>query len=77
MKLSILCFGQVAAITGNTLQVEEEVATSDELLQVLQNRFPALQSLKYSIAIDKKLVQGNTPLTNGSTVAILPPFSGG
>jgi sulfur-carrier protein len=33
--------------------------------------------IKYSIAVNKQVIQNNTTLNPDDTVALLPPFSGG
>lgn len=50
---------------------------SDELLKALNNKFPFLAELKFSLAVDKQLVQDNIPLKGNEEIALLPPFSGG
>ena len=77
MKINLLFFGQVADITGKTAWKISGVKNTADLNQRLAENFPSLQSIKYSIAVNKKVVQENTELNNEDTVAILPPFSGG
>jgi len=33
--------------------------------------------MKYALALNKKLVQSKTEIEGNSTIAIMPPFSGG
>lgn len=77
MKTNILAFGQIATITGNSFSVDGEFADTERLQQWLQQEYPQLQHVKFSIALDKKIVNENTPLYNDTTIALLPPFSGG
>jgi molybdopterin converting factor small subunit len=53
------------------------VNNTRELNEKLIEIYPALQTIKYSIALNRKIVRENTELKNEDTVAILPPFSGG
>jgi molybdopterin converting factor small subunit len=76
MGLSILAFGQVAEITGSTFSFDL-VADTDALKFALAKSFPALQHVRYTIAVDKNTITGNTLLKETSAVALLPPFSGG
>ncbi len=76
-ELSILVFGQLAEITGAGNISLPMVADSNMLKELLSVQFPALNGVSYVIAVDKKLVIGNTVLTAGSSIALLPPFSGG
>lgn len=50
---------------------------SDELLKALKKNYPFLEDLQFSLAVDKQLVQENTPLEGNEEIALLPPFSGG
>jgi molybdopterin converting factor small subunit len=36
-----------------------------------------MSGVKYIIAVDKKVIQENTVISETSNVALLPPFSGG
>lgn len=77
MEIEILAFGQIADITGKSSIKLSGVNNTGDLTIRLVEMYPALSALKYSIAVNKKLVQVNTILTNADVVALLPPFSGG
>lgn len=77
MEVNILAFGQVADITGKSEWKFTHVKNTNELMQLLVSTYPLLQSINYLIAVNKKIIQGNTELHNEDTVALLPPFSGG
>ena len=77
MEINLLAFGQVADITGKAEWNISGIKNTDELTQHLAEQFPSLLSIKYSMAVNKKIIQENTELKNEDTVAILPPFSGG
>ena len=77
MQIKILAFGQVAGVTGNILMLEESIKDTESLKSILHQRYPALRDMKYALAVDKKLVNGNMELNENVTVALLPPFSGG
>jgi molybdopterin synthase sulfur carrier subunit len=74
--MTILAFGQIAELCGRP-QLEADVSDTDALRALLQERYPALRDRTYVIAVDRKTIGGNTPLTSSSVVALLPPFSGG
>lgn len=76
-ELSILVFGQLAEITGAGSISLPMVPDSNALQEILNERFPALSTVSYVIAVDKKLIICNTALTLQSSIALLPPFSGG
>jgi molybdopterin converting factor small subunit len=77
MKIYLLAFGQIAEITGKSNWEISEVKDTNSLIKELENEFPALFKMKYSIAVNKKVIQENTAITDKDTIALLPPFSGG
>ena len=76
MLISIIIFGQLADIAGSSLALEN-IADTNRLVKELHSLYPALADAKYAIAVNKKVVNENTTLTENSIVALLPPFSGG
>ena len=76
MQINIIIFGQLCDILGETL-VLHNVADTNTLTAVLNEKYPQLISSKYAMAVNKKLITENFLLTDNSTVALLPPFSGG
>lgn len=50
---------------------------TEELLNGLRKEYPVLQDHKFSMAVNKKMVQEKTFLKGDEEVALLPPFSGG
>jgi sulfur-carrier protein len=76
MQVNILFFGQLTDITGSQL-VLQEIRDTDALKAELNKRYPALVNSKFIITVDKKNIVENTILNDNSTVALLPPFSGG
>jgi len=76
MSIKIILFGKLADIAGNSVSVTN-VADTDRLVDALHKDYPALANTKYVIAVDKQVIKENTVLNNNSTVALLPPFSGG
>lgn len=76
MNVTIIIFGQLTDITGNSL-VLPDINDTNELIDSLHRQFPALATFSYKIAVNKKMVNENTLLTENSEVALLPPFSGG
>jgi molybdopterin converting factor small subunit len=76
MSLKIIFFGRLAEIGGESIELEQ-VANTDDLVKALHKNFPELADTRYAIAVDKKVISGNTILYKNSEVALLPPFSGG
>ena len=76
MTLNIIIFGRLTDIAGSSLTLEN-IADTNNLVKELHILYPDLADAKYVIAVDKKVVNKNTTLTENSIVALLPPFSGG
>ncbi len=77
MQIKVRAFGPLTDIITTSEVTLSGSPDTDSLLQQLKEQFPALGEKKFMIAVDQKTVSGNTLLTPGSTVALLPPFSGG
>ena len=76
MSVKIILFVKLADIAGSSVSVDNAPDT-DSLVNALHKNYPALTNTKYVIAVDKQVINGNTALNKNSTVALLPPFSGG
>jgi len=50
---------------------------TEELMWALKKEYPQLDSLKFSVAVNKEVVQQNHALHENDEIALLPPFSGG
>ena len=72
-----MAFGQLAELTGKQSWKMQDITDITALKQNIETSFPAITNINYLVALDKKIVTGNTPLTDQATVALLPPFSGG
>ena len=76
MSVKIILFGQLAEIAGSAVSVDN-VSDTDSLINTLHRDYPEFAKTKYVIAVDKQVIKENTILNKKSTVALLPPFSGG
>jgi sulfur-carrier protein len=76
-KVNVKAFGWVAERLPHADWWQEGPDTSDAFLAHLYATYPPLAEVKFSLAVDKKLIQGDTPLHDGAELALLPPFSGG
>ena len=77
MEMHVLVFGQLTDITGTGTIKVPEVKDTDQLLDQLREKYPALKDVKFLVAVDKKAVHTNTPVSSASTIVLMPPFSGG
>ena len=77
MQLNIKYFGLIAEITRcNEETLEFSEATIADLIEVLINKYPGLNTKDFQIAQNKEIVSSNTKVSS-EEIAILPPFSGG
>ncbi len=77
MNIKIILFGQLSDIAGSDELLLKSVSDTRELQEQLKKQYPAIAASKYIVAVDKKIIQENTPLQENNLVALLPPFSGG
>lgn len=75
--MQIITFGRITEIVGEKLLVIEDVQDTDKLRYWLLERYPAIATVHYAMAINEEMVDGNTIIHDDDTVALLPPFSGG
>lgn len=74
---TIKIFGPLTDIVNSDELVLQHVADTDSMIIQLQQLYPALATAKYIIAVNKQIINGNCVLNGATTVALLPPFSGG
>nr|WP_068893408.1 MoaD/ThiS family protein [Pedobacter panaciterrae] len=77
MEINIITFGKIAEFISPQRISLSDLSDTDALKAYLERKFPQLSSIKYLIALDKHVIQVNSVIKNNSTVAIMPPFSGG
>jgi len=76
-KTKVLFFGILEDISGCREKDFSNFASSDELMKHLKAEYPDLENKTFQIAINQKIINTNTKLNNGDTIALLPPFAGG
>lgn len=77
MAIELLFFGSLTDATTVGRLIVDGIADTDQLKNYLENRYPALQSAKYFIAVNQDMIQQPRVLVSGDVVAFMPPFSGG
>ena len=77
MQVKILFFGQLTDATGVSELVLDKPSDTNALIQQLNALYPGLASKKYLVAVNARTIAENTMLEDNSTIALLPPFSGG
>ena len=76
MAVKIQLFGQLKQITGVS-EIITDAMDTDGLMKEFAARYPLIENLTYLIAVDRTIVQSNTPIKAGQELALLPPYSGG
>ena len=81
MKCEVLFFAQLReAIGRERLSVElADDATVNDALEALAQKYPAIKSARktLAVAVDERYQALSTRLTDGCTIALIPPVSGG
>ncbi len=77
MKIKVLFFGILEDITACKEMELTEIATSNQLKEILNSKYPKLTESTFQLALNQSIITENTSLNNGDTIALLPPFAGG
>ena len=75
--LHLKAFGMLAEKMGTDSLEIENPGSSEVLKQQLVAQFPELKHITFRMALDRKLLQADTDISQGQEIALLPPFSGG
>lgn len=76
-SITVLAFGVITDILGTSRLETAGIGSTEELKEKLETQFPRLKNIAYIMAVNKQIATTSTTLTEGATVALLPPFSGG
>ena len=74
--MNVLLFGMIAEKAGAD-QLGVEASSTGELRRSLAAYISGLDQLSYAIAVDRRIVHQDVPLTGSEEIAVLPPFAGG
>lgn len=80
MTITLKYFGSIADVT----QLKEEQFTFDqdlisvsELKSKIESSYQNIQKINYTIAVNQKMSDLNTKISDRDVIAFLPPFAGG
>ena len=77
MAIEILFFGSLVDETTVSSIHLDTYSDTDTLKIYLEQQYPTLQSAKYFMALNLQMLQNNSKLVSGDSIACMPPFSGG
>jgi len=73
----IRVFGMLEELIGkNELQISG-VQTIADIEEKLFGEYPDLRYMKFSVAVNRKIIRGDIAVQDSDEIALLPPFSGG
>lgn len=75
--MRVIFFAQLELLTGTKELLLENIRDTESLQKRLEQTYPEMIDKPYLIAVDKDIIHVNTTLSDGITVAFLPPFAGG
>lgn len=75
--MEVILFGQLADIAGAAACSVEGVQDTAMLKAKLEDMYPGFEKIKYMLAVNRKMIRENMPLSGSETIALMPPFSGG
>jgi hypothetical protein len=72
--VSILTLGDITGITENNRRVTEGFTSTEELVEIVEEKYHLLKTVRYEIAVDTELIHQHTIIDNKTKVTTLPPF---
>lgn len=77
-RLPLVLFGPLTdlGIRDPQISVTFPISVAD-LRTTILNAYPAVATVTFRIALDRRLLRDDEEVTGGSEVALLPPFAGG
>jgi molybdopterin synthase sulfur carrier subunit len=76
-EIKVMAFGILAEKMNASECSIPAVRTVSELQKKIEELYPEVSRIPYSIAVDRKLAHADTPVSAQNEIALLPPFSGG
>lgn len=73
----VLFFASVAESTKCDRMELNGISSIKELKEFLEEKFPVLKTIKYSIAVNHQICHSDVQVFEKDEIALLPPFSGG
>jgi molybdopterin converting factor small subunit len=77
IRIHLKAFGMLAEKMGTDSLEIENPGSSEVLKRQLLAQFPELKDMTFRMALDRKVLQADTDISQGQEIALLPPFSGG
>ncbi len=77
MTVNVLFFGALVDVTKASSMQINDIANSEEIIEMLHKKFPLLCHYKFSVALNQNFLTDAAPLNNGDELALMPPFAGG
>jgi len=75
--MNVLLFGVLADIVKTQRIGIAVVSTTDELIELMEEKYPEIKNYNYQIAVNQKQIEGNCVISENDEIALLPPFAGG
>ena len=67
----------ISELVGSDSFELQNPGSSEVLKNQLFELYPGLKTMTFTMALDKKIISGETDISKGKEIALLPPFSGG
>jgi molybdopterin synthase sulfur carrier subunit len=75
--MNVFLFGVLADIVKTQRIDIAGVSTTEELIELMEEKYPEIKNYNYQIAVNQKQIEGNCVISENDEIALLPPFAGG
>ena len=77
MPITVHYHGILADIAHRFDDAYDPVNSTENLLKQFYERYPAAKQYVFRVAVNNEIVSGNSKLSDGDTIDLIPPFPGG
>ena len=76
MLIHIKSYGRMQEFIKSGVTNVDAVNT-EQLMKLFSANSPGFENVLYRIAINNKVIDGNSPISENDEIGLLPPFAGG
>ena len=76
-EITLQFYGVLAEIAGTRQTHLKNHDSLEKVKDHVHRQYPEMRKHNFIYAVNNRIASGNQDIGNGSTVALMPPFSGG
>lgn len=77
MPVTVYYHGILADIAHRFDDEYDPVGSTENLLKQFYEKYPAAKQYVFRVAVNNRIISGKSPVSDGDTIDLIPPFPGG